>query len=216
MGLNADLNALMQENIKQIPGETVDILIGGIKEVIDSGIAGRALQPGAAAPAINLPNAKGDRIDVSAMLKHGPVVVSFYRGAWCPYCNLELAALKGRLAEIEALGARLVAITPETPDNSMTAKEKHGLEFEVLSDQGNVVARQFGLVFRVDDATNEALLGFGIDVEASNGNASQELPLPATYVIASDGSVASAFVDADYTKRMEPDDIIATLKGLGG
>ena len=216
MGLNADLNALMQENIKQIAPETVNILMSGIKEVIDSGIAGRALKPGAAAPAINLPNATGDRIDVSAMLTDGPVVVSFYRGAWCPYCNLELAALKSRLPEIEELGARLVAITPETPDNSLTVKQKHGLEFEVLSDQGNEVARQFGLVFRVDDATNEALLGFGIDVEASNGNASQELPLPATYVVASDGSIAGAFVDADYTKRMEPDDIIATLKGLAG
>ncbi len=216
MGLNADLNALMQENIKQIAPETVNILMSGIKEVIDSGIAGRALKPGAAAPAINLPNATGDRIDVSAMLTDGPVVVSFYRGAWCPYCNLELAALKSRLPEIEELGARLVAITPETPDNSLTVKQKHGLEFEVLSDQGNEVARQFGLVFRVDDATNEALKIFGIDIEASNGNASQELPLPATYVIAGDGSIAGAFADADYTKRMEPDDIIATLKGLAG
>ena len=216
MGLNADLNALMQENIKQIAPETVNILMSGIKEVIDSGIAGRALKPGAAAPAINLPNATGDRIDVSAMLTDGPVVVSFYRGAWCPYCNLELAALKSRLPEIEELGARLVAITPETPDNSLTAKQKHGLEFEVLSDQGNEVARQFGLVFRVDDATNEALKIFGIYIEASNGNASQELPLPATYVIAGDGSIAGAFADAGYTKRMEPDDIIATLEGLAG
>ena len=142
----------------------------------------------------------------------GPSWLSFYRGGWCPYCNIELKALQDRLPEIEALGARLVAISPETPDNALTTQEKNEIGFEVLSDDGNKVASAFGLTFRLPDAVNDLYKGFGIDLETSNGEGSQTLPVPATFVIGKGGKVLKAIVDADYTTRAEPDEVIAALK----
>ena len=142
------------------------------------------------------------------------MVLNFYRGGWCPFCNLELQTLQARLPEIKALGATLVGISPETPDNSLTAIEKHQLEFEVLSDVGNKTARKFGLLFTVYEEMRPLYLKWGLDVPASNGDDSWELPVPATYVIDRNAVVHAAHVDKDYTKRMEPDEVIAALQEL--
>ena len=135
--------------------------------------------------------------------------MSFYRGGWCPFCNLELWALQKILPEIERLGASLVAVSPELPDASLNTLEKHRLQFQVLSDRGNQVARQFGLVFTLPQELRPVYEQFGIDIPPHNGDQSFELPLPATYVIASDGTIRYAFVNSDYTQRAEPSDIIA-------
>lgn len=176
-----------------------------------SGIADQALSVGETIPDVTLPNATGDRIALSQLLAQGPLVISFYRGGWCPYCNLELRALQQALPDIEALGAQLVAISPETPDSSLSTQEKNALSFQVLSDQGNQVANAFGLVFTLPQSLRPLYDGFGIDIPAHNGDTTFQLPLPATYVVDSDGIILHAFVQADYTQRMDPQDIITAL-----
>jgi peroxiredoxin len=139
-------------------------------------------------------------------------VIAFYRGGWCPYCNLELRALQQALASIQGTGATLVAISPETPDNSLTTQEKNELEFQVLSDRDNQVAREFGLVFRLPASLLPIYEDFGIDLIAHNGNNHFELPIPATYVVRQDGTVKYAFANVDYTKRAEPSEIVNALQ----
>lgn len=179
-----------------------------------SGLADRSLAVGAEAPDFTLPNATGETVTLRSLLQDGPVVLSFYRGGWCPYCNLELRALQNALPQIQALGANLVAISPETPDNSLTTAEKNALSFAVLSDVGNKVAREFGLVFTLPAALRPIYEGFGIDLPAHNGDDRFELPVPATYVIGTDGRIALAFVNVDYTQRLDPEAILAALQQL--
>jgi peroxiredoxin len=118
------------------------------------------------------------------------------------------------LPEIKSLGAELVTISPQLPDNSLTTVEKLALDFEVLSDVGNKVTRDFGLVFKLTDKMQEIYKNFGIDLPTANGDQSYELPIPATYVVGQSGIVAYAFIDADYTNRLDPEVIIAELKKL--
>ncbi len=181
------------------------------EDLVKSGIADRSLKVGDRVSEFTLTNAVGKEITLRSLLAEGPVVISFYRGQWCPYCNLELRALQKALPEIIANGASLVAISPQTPDNSLSTAEKNELTFEVLSDVGNKVAREFGLVFTLPEELRPIYEGFGVDLLAHNGDKTFELPLPATYVVAADGKVISAFVDPDYTKRLEPEEIVAAL-----
>jgi len=215
MTLRDELEKQRAATVQKIPQETLSVMVGATRELIASGIAERSTGEGSAAPSFSLPNAQGEPVASESLWEEGPAVVSFYRGGWCPYCNVELRALQQRLPEIEALGARLVAITPETPDNALSTQEKNEIGFEVLSDGGNAVASAFGLTFRLPDAVNDLYKGFGIDLETSNGETSQTLPVPATFVIGKGGKVLKAFVDADYTRRAEPDEIIAALKEAG-
>lgn len=199
---------------ERIPAETLVVMDQATAEVASSGIAGSSLGVGAEVPDFELPDATGTKVSLSSLLAEGPVVLAFYRGGWCPYCSTELRALQARLAEITAAGATLVAVSPQTPDASLSSAEKLELAFPVLSDAGNAVAGSFGLVFTVPEALREVYARFGIDLPAANGDDTFRLPIPATYVIRADGTVAWRFADPDYTKRAEPDDVIAALGAL--
>ena len=179
-----------------------------------SGITDQTLTAGDMAPDFELPDATGKQVRLSELLKQGPVVINFYRGEWCPYCNLELRAFQTLLPEFKQAGATLVAISPELPDHSLSVTEKHNLEFPVLSDVGNQVSRQYGLVFTLDESLRPIYKNFGIDVAASNGDDSYELPLPATYVIDQSSRIRYAFAEADYTQRAEPQDVLAVVNKL--
>jgi len=182
--------------------------------LLQSGIAQQGLVVGASAPDFALPDATGKWVHLSELLSEGPVVVNFYRGEWCPYCNLELRAFQMMQTDFAAAGAQLVAISPELPDHSLSVTEKHELDYPVLSDVGNKVAREYGLVFELAEALRPIYLSFGLDIPASNGDDSYELPLPATYVIDTQGVVRYTFADADYTKRAEPSEVLAAVQGL--
>ena len=168
------------------------------------------MQVGDTAPNFTLTNAEGKEVSLKDELKKGSVVLTWYRGGWCPYCNLTLHALQEELSNFKANGAVLVALTPELPDNSLTTSEKNKLEFEVLSDIDNKVAKEYGIVFKlipeVAKSYNEAF-----DLKKYNGNESNELPLAATYIIGQDGKIRYAFMDADYRNRAEPSEITAFL-----
>lgn len=182
------------------------------EELANSGIIDRTLKTGDTAPVFELPTADGERVELRSLLQQGPVVLSFYRGGWCPYCNLELRALQQVLPQIQASGANLVAVSPETPDNSLTTTEKNELSFPVLSDVGNKVAQEFGLVFTLPETLRPLYAEWGIDLPAYNGDDRFELPVPATYVIAPDGRIVLAFANADYTQRLDPEAILAALQ----
>ena len=196
---------------KRVPAERQAIMerhIAGLRD----GLAKSALKTGDRAPAIVLGNARGDTVDVGALLKNGPVIVSFYRGGWCPYCNLELRAFQQILPQIKAAGAALVAISPEKPDDTLSTAEKNALSFEVLSDVGQKVGRAFGLVYDFSDELKSAYKEFGIDIPGKNGAEDWALPISATYVIDRDGTIIYAYTDADYRDRVEPADVLEVLK----
>jgi peroxiredoxin len=177
-----------------------------------AGIPTAALTVGDAVPRFTLNDASGVPAHLDALLRAGPVVISFYRGGWCPYCNLELRALQQRLPELAAAGVTLVAISPELPDRSLSVQEKNGLDFPVLSDTGNEIARAFGLVHAIAPEVVAYQRRNGNDVAAYNGADSAEVPLPATYVVDPGGTVRFAFVDADYTRRADPDEVVGAAR----
>lgn len=182
----------------------------GIQAILQAEVTKNALQKGDKAPDFTLTNANGKSVSLYKELKKGPVILLWYRGGWCPYCNLTLHAMQEMLPMFEAGGAQMFALTPEVPDKSLSTVEKNALEFEVLTDADNGVARKYGLVFKLTDAVKKYYEdGFGLS--AYNGNDKGELPLAATYVIGSDGIVTYAFLDADYRNRAEPMEVLDAL-----
>ncbi|MFE3195727.1 peroxiredoxin-like family protein [Nocardia sp. NPDC059240] len=167
----------------------------------------KALRVGEIAPDFTAVDATGRTFSLGTALADGPVVLAFYRGAWCPYCNLQLATLQSALDEITARGARLVALSPETPDNSLSLAEKHALKFEVLSDPSNRVADEYGLVFTIDPGIRDNYHAVGNDLS----HIGWRLPVPATYVIGTDRRIRFAHIDGDYRKRAEAADILKAL-----
>ena len=140
-------------------------------------------------------------------------MLTWYRGGWCPYCNLTLRALQQALPEIKAQGATLLTLTPEVPDESLSTAEKNELEFEVLSDVHNKVGKLYGVVFKLEENVAQAYQN-GFNLHAYNGDDSDELPMGATYIIGTNGIIKWAFLDADYRNRAEPSDIVNELKKL--
>ena len=174
-----------------------------------------AIKLGKIAPDFVLPNPKGNLISLANLLIKGPVVVTFYRGSWCPYCNIQLRALQACLPDIHALDAQLVAISPQVPDDSLNADEINNMDFIVLSDQDAYIASQYGVAWKVPEFLIEHMRkDRNLDLEAINNGNNSVLPIPATFVIDSDGKIVWSFVDVDYRTRSEPNDIIEALKKL--
>ena len=211
MNLTQELDRFKIEFKAQQPEEVKELMAQATTDLINSKIAETSISTGQKLPNFTLPNAVGEEIALLTLLAEGAVVVSFYRGGWCPYCNMELRALQAALPKIQARGATLVAISPETPDTSLSTKEKNELSFEVLSDRGNVVAKQLGLVFTLPESLRPIYRNFGINIPAHNGDDTFELPLPATYVVSADGTIIYSFANADYTQRLDPAEIIKAL-----
>ncbi|MHA6259224.1 peroxiredoxin-like family protein [Sporosarcina sp. CAU 1771] len=201
-----------KEGFKQrAPEEKQKLMAQATKELEESGIA-LGLKKGDQAPNFKLPDVTGKLVSITEELSKGPIILVFYRGGWCPYCNLELKAYQRELDVIKEAGATLIAISPETPDASLSTKEKNELEFIVLSDESNKVAEKFDLVFKMPDFLIEIYKESKLNVPAHNGNNDWELPKPATFVIDQSGKIVFAEVDSDYTKRVEPSKVIEIVK----
>lgn len=191
----------------------------GVDDIISQAKAfeqgANAIKIGEKAPFFELPNPEGTLQSLDTLLHNGPVVITFYRGDWCPYCNLQLRALQAKLGEIQALGATLVAISPQVPDGSLTKSEISTMEFMVLSDQDAKVASEYGVAWEVPEFLLEHMrVDRSLDLaEINNGNATV-LPIPATFILGRDGIVAWNYVNVDYRMRSEPDEIIEALKML--
>jgi peroxiredoxin len=183
-------------------------------ELIDSGQAQRARKAGDRAPEFTLQDPEGKPVASRDLLQRGPLVLTFYRGIWCPYCNLELQALQANLPAITARGASLVAISPQTAPNSRRSQRDNKLAFPILSDEKSAVAEAFGLRFKLPDYLIEVYKGFKNDLPAINNDPAWVLPMPARYVIGQDGVVAYAEINPDYTHRPEPEELLPVLDRL--
>lgn len=209
--LQEQLDRKRQEILASMPAEVAQAILDAIRQLGQSGIVSAALCEGDQAPDFSLPNIRGTSIRLSQAWSGGAVVLSFYRGGWCPYCNLELRALQHVLPEIKRLGATLIAVSPQTSDHSLDTAQNNILEYDVLSDVGNHVARRFGLVHILPEELKPIYRKWGIDLPNWNGDYTYTLPLPATYVIDSKGVIRFAYVDNDYTRRLEPEVILSVL-----
>lgn len=212
--LKEQISEYNAEKAKQMPEEVLNTMAAVTMDLKSMELEDNSLKVGDKIPQFNLPDHNGTDRSFSGYLDKSVVVLSFYRGGWCPYCNLELHALQNSLPDIEAAGARLVAISPETPDHSLSTREKNALAFDVLHDKGNHVAKSFGLVFVLPEVLRPIYKGAGIDIPEHNGDTTFELPMPATYIVNQQGEIVYRFVDADYTKRLEPAEIVAELKKI--
>jgi peroxiredoxin len=194
--------------------EAIDIMHRATVELVASGQALNAKKAGDKAPDFALKNPDGKIMSLASLLANGPLVVSFYRGVWCPYCNLELQALQAALAEIEARGASVVAISPQTAPNSRKSQRDNKLTFPILSDEKSRIAAAFGLRFSLPDYLVELYKGFKNDLPAFNDDPAWVLPMPARYVIGPDGIIAYAEVNPDYTQRPDPSELLPVLDKL--
>ena len=176
--------------------------------------AKKALTVNATAPSFELKDSTGKLVSSKDLLKQGNMVLVFYRGSWCPFCNTYLHKLQGRLTDITAAGGKLVAVSVENPDASMAIAKKNEVQFTVLSDPNLDTARKFGIVYQMSPETDKMYISHGLDVAKHNAMEKPELPLAATYIINKKGEITYAFIETDYKKRAEPDVIIENLKKI--
>ncbi|RCW91382.1 peroxiredoxin-like family protein [Winogradskyella arenosi] len=208
--LKSQLDAKRANFERTADAEKQAIYKAGFEDVEQSGILELAKQVGDQAPDFTLNNAVGEPVSLTDYLKKGPVVLTWYRGGWCPYCNLTLQQLQKELPNFKAKGAQLLALTPELPDASVSTAEKNDLQFEVLSDIGNQVAKNYGIVFELTEAVAKIYnASFGLNEH--NGDTSNALPLAATYIINEEGKIDYAYLNTDYRNRAEPSEITAFL-----
>ena len=214
MSLADELEALKRAWSERVGPEVAGLVEENNNALRASGIQDRALKAGERFPTLVLPDQLNRPIDLAKLMAKGPLVVTFYRGGWCPFCCLELRAYQAALAEITALGARLVAVSPETPDNALTTMEKNELRFTVLSDVGGRLADALGIGFELTPAIRARYQAGGYDLPARNGDGRWSLPVPATYVIGRGGRIRFAAIDPDYRARLEPTLAINALRDL--
>lgn len=205
---------IQQFNIElaaKVPQEVLEAFGKSIEDLKTKNIEEKSIKIGETIPNFSLKNAKNEVVNSSDILKNGKMIIAFYRGSWCPYCNLELKALQEKISEFKEKNATLVAISPQSPDNSLTVIEKHHLTFEVLTDKDNVFAKQLGIVFELQDFVLPYYHALGIDLSSFNENADNSLPIPAVFVINESSKIIYKFADANYMNRIDIDELLKTL-----
>lgn len=212
MPLQTELDAFRTQWEERV-GETIARQIAGdIADLRATGILDRVARAGQVLPAApHLKDAHGRPFDLASLAADRPLIVTFYRGGWCPYCNLELRAYQALIADIHGAGADLVAISPELPDHSLTTAEKNDLTFHVVSDVGGELAAALGISFTLSDKVRPFYEKAGHALPERNGDGTWALPMPATFVIKRGGRIAAAFVEPDYRRRLDPNDALAAL-----
>lgn len=209
------LAKLLQEqltnSVAQFPPEALEVMRLADEELKERKVGCDALKVGDFLPDATLSDATGKSVSLSSLNKDGPLIITFYRGGWCPYCNLELKAYQDILGEIKSLGGELVAVSPEKPDNTLTTIEKYSLAFPVLTDTGNRLARAMGIAFELPAGLQLLFTNFGMNLDDLNSGTGWALPIPATYVVDGNGRIVLADVDVEYTRRLEPSKALAAL-----
>lgn len=210
MSLTEELNNFREEFLKTAPKEVVSEMNKAQEELLKNEVGKKALGAGDTFPDFKLNNSLGKEVSFKDLVSQNKyLIISFYRGGWCPYCNLELKALQNELETFKSLGAELVAITPEKPDHSLTTSEKNDLSFQVLSDVGSMLAQKLNISFELPENLKPLYAQFGIEVDKRNGDFS--LPIPSTFIVSHEGEIIFRFLDLDYTKRLDPKEIVRFL-----
>src|SRR6266496_541362 len=199
---------------KYVPTEIQAIHLRAVAELKQSGIAEKALQAGGKAPELELSGPNGELVRSSELLERGPLVICFFRGRWCPFCVGQMEAMNAVVPEIQKLGASLAGISPQTPHQSYLMADQHKLQFPLLADAGNRMARQFGLAYHVPEYQQEIYKRGFTNLRFLNGDPAWELPIPATYILDRNATVLYASANADYTQRPEPREVIDFLSHL--
>lgn len=213
MSLQEQLEELTTKLRSLVPAERLVTVDQAIEQLKAAGAADQALKAGDQVPAFELPDGDGMMWRSEDLLRSGPLVIVFYRGRWCAYCNTQLAALQQVHSQIAAAGASLVAISPQTQKHTYMTRDTHTLRFPVLSDPDNTVAKKFGLVWRLPPELQQMYEAIMTKLPRYNGEESWELPLAATYIVQPDGIISFVRVDADWRERPEPEEIVEHLRG---
>lgn len=211
MSLAEQLEAMSAGSAKRIPEEARAVMMKAAQELDAQGIGDNGLSVGDPFPEVGLQNSDGADFDLSSLLAKGPVLINFYRGGWCPYCNLELKAYQDELETVRSLGAELVAISPETPDRAEATAAKNQISYPVLTDPQNSLAEALGIVFTLPPELEKLYEMFGNNLPEAHGEDGWRLPIPATYVVGADGKIVFAHIARDYRTRVEPSEAIAAL-----
>ncbi len=211
--LSSQLKETAENATKRYPAEVLKTFQGGVDQVRSSGIEKSAKQVGDSAADATLKGWDENEVTLSEVWSENPVILMWYRGGWCPYCNLQLRAMQKQLSAIEGAGAKLIVLTPELPEKAKETAETNDLDMLVLHDRNNELAKKFGIVFDLPESI-VPIYRDKLQLAKFNGNDAMELPLAATYVINTDGKITYAFLDADYKKRAEPTDVVAAVKKL--
>ena len=214
MSLQEQLDTFKAQFKTQAPEGAFDAFARSTQELIDSGQAERAVKAGETAPDFTLTDQDGNTVALKDLLAKGPVVLSFYRGVWCPYCNIELKALEEAVGDIRTRGASLVAVSMQGAADSRKSQRDNKLSFPILTDKSGELANRFGLRWTLQDYVVEYHKMFGVELPHIHGDGQWKLPMPARYVIAQDGTIAYAEVNPDYTRRPEPGDLFPVLDKL--
>ena len=212
--LQDSLDKLKERIEGSMPAESVAIMHQATKNLEDTGIANGILKKGDKAPKFILKNHKGETVLSSELLKKGPLVITFYRGLWCPYCNKDLAYLNRYKEQFEEKGATMISISPQLPEFNNKIVEQQHLNYDLLSDNGNNIADAFGLRWTVEDPLKSLYDSFGINLPKYNGGESWTLPVPARFIIGQDGIIQYAEFSVDYTKRPNPDELLEVLENI--
>ncbi|MEM9279332.1 MAG: peroxiredoxin-like family protein [Pseudomonadota bacterium] len=214
MSLQDKLDGFKAQFKTQAPAEAFEAFGRSTQELIDSGQADRALKAGDQVPDFVLTDSDRNDVALKDLLAKGPVVLTFYRGVWCPYCNIELQALEEVVGDIHAKGATLVAISMQGAADSRRSQKDNNLSFPILTDKGGELANKFGIRWTLQDYVVPIHSGFGVELPKIHGDGQWNLPMPARYVIDTDGTIAYAEVNPDYTRRPEPSDLFPVLDQL--
>ena len=205
MSLTSQLSEVFEGFQKKAPQNVQNVIQASVSDLQKSFPSRTPIRTGSLLPDFALANATGRTVTKQQLLAKGPILISFYRGEWCPFCSLELVALQKRMDDFQSRGVQIVAISPQLANGSLTTVEKHSLKFEVLSDVGNHFARELGIVWKQPESLRPLFANFGHDLNARNGDDSFGVPIPATLLVDRSGVVRNIFLDPDYKKRLEPD-----------
>ena len=212
--LGDELEEFRQYFLANFPAEKASIMARADAELSEKQVLKNVLKVGDTAPNFNLPNATGNTVSLENVLSRGPAVVVFYRGGWCPYCNLELRAYQRLLPEIEKAGGQLLAISLQSPDETLSTQEKNELAYPVLSDTDGKVTQAFGLLFELPDYLQDLYTELGHDLPNIQSVGKWALPVPGTFVIAPNGKIVASYADVNYRVRMEPEEALAAIKAI--
>ncbi|MDN3673484.1 peroxiredoxin-like family protein [Flavobacterium branchiarum] len=209
--LAKQIENLNNELSQQIPLEVLEVFEKSISDLKTQNIENKSIKIGDVISPFSLLNAQNQLVHSKDILKKGKTILAFYRGSWCPYCNLELRALQNNITKIASHNVSLLAVSPQSPDHSNALSEKHQLTFDVFTDENNQLAKQLGIDFKLQDFALPTYQAIGINLNEFNQDNENTLPVPAVFVIDSDGSVIYKFVDSDYRNRLDIEELIQSL-----
>lgn len=209
--LALQIEQLNHELSSQLPQDILNAFGSSVEDLKTKNIEDNSIQAGQKMPEFLLPNAYNEKIHSTQILKKGKMILAFYRGSWCPYCNLELKFLQDNLSRIKEKNAVLVAISPQNPDHSLTMVEKNNLEFEVLTDHNNDFAKKLGIVFHLQDFVLPYYQNLGINLSLFNNNKENTLPVPAVFLVDENSKIIYKFLDVNYMNRIDIEELIQVL-----